>query len=228
MGKTWPKVILARANLKVGHTLQKRHVFNGLYHPSSFQARFKDSQWSPRSTNIFNFGRRHLQITLSLSTSWQLKARVGASFQWPRYKKLFQIVTSCWSCPGMKIELHEAKTTTHRRQICSLQRANREVPPDVFSGLYELTLRLWKNGANSAVKCICKPRLWVCTHADYGWVAGKNHLVTVATSTQNFPFRALFFFAGFKFKLRIYVFSGVSPLPKKIKEKKRKLMKPCE
>ena len=48
---------------------------------------------------------------------------------------------------------------------------NREVPPDVIFGLYELTLRLWKNGANSAVKCIRRLRLWACTHVEYGWVA---------------------------------------------------------
>ena len=47
----------------------------------------------------------------------------------------------------------------------------REVPPDVIFGLYELTLRLWKNGANSAVKCIRRLRLWACTHVEYGWVA---------------------------------------------------------
>ena len=48
---------------------------------------------------------------------------------------------------------------------------NREVPPDVIFRLYELTLRLWKNGANSAVKCIRRLRLWACTHVEYGWVA---------------------------------------------------------
>ena len=47
----------------------------------------------------------------------------------------------------------------------------REVPPDVIFGLYKLTLRLWKNGANSAVRCIRRLRLWACTHVEYGWVA---------------------------------------------------------
>ena len=52
----------------------------------------------------------------------------------------------------------------------------REVPPDVIFGLYELTLRLWKNGANSAVKCIRRLRLWACTHVEYGWVASVDLL----------------------------------------------------
>ena len=47
----------------------------------------------------------------------------------------------------------------------------REVPPDVIFGLYELTLRLWKNGANSAVKGTRRQRLWACKHAEYGWSA---------------------------------------------------------
>ena len=53
---------------------------------------------------------------------------------------------------------------------------NREVPPDVIFGLYELTLRLWKNGANSAVKCIRRLRLWACTHVEYGWMASADPL----------------------------------------------------
>ena len=47
---------------------------------------------------------------------------------------------------------------------------NREVPPDVIFRLYELTLRLWKNGANSAVKCI-RRLLWAWTYVEFGWVA---------------------------------------------------------
>ena len=42
----------------------------------------------------------------------------------------------------------------------------REVPPDVIFRLYELTLRLWKNGANSAVKCIRRLRLWACSDVE--------------------------------------------------------------
>ena len=56
---------------------------------------------------------------------------------------------------------------------------NREVPPDVIFGLYELTLRLWKNGANSAVKCIRRLRLWACTHVEYGWVASGPWMASV-------------------------------------------------
>ena len=67
-------------------------------------------------------------------------------------------------------QTHEADGTK------TFSRDNREVPPDVFFGLYELTLRLWKNAANSAGKCIRRLRLWVCTHVEYGWVASVDLL----------------------------------------------------
>ena len=63
-----------------------------------------------------------------------------------------------------KLPLAKSKTTTSAAII-------REVPPDVIFGLHELTLRLWKYGANSAVKCIRRLRLWACTHVEHGWVA---------------------------------------------------------
>ena len=56
---------------------------------------------------------------------------------------------------------------------------NREVPPDVTFGLDELTLGLWKNGANSAVKCIRRLRLWACTHVEYGLVAPGPWMASV-------------------------------------------------
>ena len=56
---------------------------------------------------------------------------------------------------------------------------NRDVPPDIIFGLYELTLRLWKYGANSGVKCIRRLRLWACTHVEYGWVASGPWMASV-------------------------------------------------
>ena len=64
-----------------------------------------------------------------------------------------------------------AKEQTDHFHISVPHIDNREVPPDVIFGLYELTLRLWKNGANSAVKYIRGLRLWACTHVEYDWVA---------------------------------------------------------
>ena len=55
----------------------------------------------------------------------------------------------------------------------------REVPPDVIFGLYELTLGLWKNGANSAVKYIRRLRLWASTHVEYGWVASGPWVASI-------------------------------------------------
>ena len=37
----------------------------------------------------------------------------------------------------------------------------------------------WKNGANSAVKCIRRLRLWACTHVEYGWVASGPWVASI-------------------------------------------------
>ena len=81
--------------------------------------------------------------------------------------------TTSWASSSDKHAILKLLVNTNATTASS---DNREVPPDVIFGLYELTLRLWKNGANSAVKCIRRLRLWACTHVEYGWVASVDPL----------------------------------------------------